>query len=62
MPRPRDGVLSIGARQGSYPGMASERTFNLVLVKPGGAGGIDSLATTRAVRYDGKPLAVTLQR
>jgi alpha-D-xyloside xylohydrolase len=58
----RTGVLSIGAREGSYPGMVRERRFNLVLVKPGSGGGIGSMATTQAVRYDGKAVSVTLRR
>ncbi|WP_338763262.1 TIM-barrel domain-containing protein [Massilia sp. METH4] len=58
----REGVLSIGAREGSYPGMAMERQFNLVLVQPGSTGGIGNAATTQAVRYDGKAVKVTLER
>ncbi len=37
----KDHVLSIGERQGSFPGMLEQRTFDIVLVKPGKAKGID---------------------
>lgn len=49
-------TLTIGARQGSFPGMVPVRQLNIVVVKPGTPGGIADLPATRTVRYTGKPL------
>ena len=51
--------LTVGPRKGSFPGMTSTRTLNVVLVEPGKNGGIG--ATTgpaRRVVYDGQRLDV----
>ena len=48
-------TLSIGARQGGFPGMVATRELNVVLVAP--AGGAES--ATRSLRYSGT--ATTLQ-
>ena len=37
----KEKTLSIAARDGSFPGMLAERTFQVVLVKPGHGKGID---------------------
>ena len=52
-------TLSIGARQGSFTGMSSSRTFNVVLVDrdhPAGAG--DPAAAGRSTLYDGRVITV----
>lgn len=53
------GTLTIGAREGRYPGMATTRRFRVITVAPGAGTG---LAETpgREVVYDGKPLVVAL--
>lgn len=45
-------TLSIGERQGEYPGMLTNRSFNINLVKPGDAG------VAKSVTYTGKPVSV----
>jgi len=51
-------TLAIGARKGSFPGMAKGRTLNLVLVDQANGKGIGTARATRTVRYDGKPMVV----
>lgn len=53
------GTLTIGARQGSYPGMAKTRRFRVVAVAPGVGTGLAEGAG-REVVYDGRPVVVTL--
>ena len=54
-------TLTIGKRQGAYKGMLKERTFNIVLVSPQKATGIDAAApAVKQVVYSGKALKVTL--
>ncbi len=51
----RDSVLSIGAREGSFPGMVEHRTFRIVVV--GGGHGVAEAISARAeaqIEYDGK--------
>jgi alpha-D-xyloside xylohydrolase len=46
--------LSISDRAGAFPGMLQERSFNVVLVRPGAATGIPPAAThDRSVLYNG---------
>lgn len=45
-------TLTIGERQGEYPGMLTSRSFNINLVKPGDAG------VAKSVTYTGKPVSV----
>ena len=52
-------TLSIGARQGSYPGMAASRTFRIIVVGPAIGTGAGE-ATGESVTYDGS--ALTLKR
>ena len=53
-------TLTIGARKGSYPGMASERVFNLVLVAPNHGNGIASTEhADRTVTYRGSEMRVS---
>jgi alpha-D-xyloside xylohydrolase len=47
-------TLSIGARQGSYPGMAQEHTFHVVIVSAGhGVGGDATAAPDKTIQYTG---------
>jgi alpha-D-xyloside xylohydrolase len=48
-------TVTIGARQGGFPGMLAERTFEIVLHRPDRAAGYDSNAKPdRIVRYRGE--------
>ncbi len=53
------GTLTIGARQGRYPGMAASRTFRVVPVGPGKGIGLAEGAG-QTVRYGGKAITVAL--
>ena len=54
-------TLTIGARQGSFNGMLSQRTFNIVVVSPEkGTGDKNSIAYDRIVTYTGEPIAIQL--
>jgi alpha-D-xyloside xylohydrolase len=54
-------TLTIGARQGSLPGMLEHRTFNIVWVGPGHGVGVSPSGTVdKTVSYNGT--AVTVQR
>lgn len=55
------GVLTIGARRGSFPGMSRSRTLHLVLAGEHGAKGIGPAAAVRTVRYDGRAMTVSLR-
>lgn len=53
-------TLSIGAREGQYPGMVARRTFRVHFVKPGVSSN-DTLDTAdKEVTYDGKAVSVKL--
>jgi len=45
--------LSIGARQGDFPGMLKERTFRVVVVSPGQGTGIVPAPRASEIHYDG---------
>ncbi|EJL33026.1 family 31 glycosyl hydrolase, alpha-glucosidase [Caulobacter sp. AP07] len=51
-------TLSVGARQGSFPGMIQKRQLNLVLVAPGKGAGAQSAPVDRQILYDGEPKVV----
>lgn len=54
-------TLTIGARQGEYPGMLSERTFRVMAVDAGSPSGhIEPASGLTEVRYDGSPLTLKL--
>jgi hypothetical protein len=54
-------TLTIGARQGSFPGMLERRAFNIVWVGPGHGVGVSPSGTIdKTVAYDGT--GVTVQR
>jgi alpha-D-xyloside xylohydrolase len=51
--------LTIGTRNGSFPGMPLSRTFHVVFVSEHHGGGIDGTEKVdRIVRYEGKGLEV----
>ncbi len=52
------GVLTIGARAGSYPGMPTKRTFNIVFVgKDNGVGDLPTAQPDKIVAYDGQAIS-----
>nr|NQU90722.1 DUF5110 domain-containing protein [Bacteroidota bacterium] len=53
-------MLTIGDRQGSFPGMLEERTFNIVVVEKGTGVGVDIASPQEAVEYAGVILSVQL--
>ena len=50
-------TLSIGQREGSYPGMAESRSITAVLVDAAGAPVFDRMAG-KTITYDGAPVRV----
>ena len=56
------GVLTIGAREGSYPGMVEKCTFRIVLVGSAhGVGGDATAKVDKEITYDGKEIHVNLR-
>ncbi|HTX76160.1 MAG TPA: TIM-barrel domain-containing protein [Terracidiphilus sp.] len=56
-------TLTIGARQGSYPGMPAVRTFRIVLVRPGAGSGAQTEDHFDAKpTYDGTQVTVPIRR
>ncbi|WP_442680927.1 TIM-barrel domain-containing protein [Sphingomonas sp. ASY06-1R] len=51
-------TLTIGARQGRFPGMTPTRQLNLILVKNRSKGGMDMLPATRRISYSGTATTV----
>jgi alpha-D-xyloside xylohydrolase len=50
-------MLSIGDRQGSFPGMMNDRTFRVVLVQPNHGEGIEQAKVSNAdIKYAGKAM------
>lgn len=57
----RAGVLTIGKRRGTFPGMLRKRSFRIVLVSPGTGTGLRiSPLTDRIVSYDGEEMVIKL--
>jgi alpha-D-xyloside xylohydrolase len=55
-------TLTLGARSGSYPGMAAKRRFRVVLVGLGHDAGAQAAASgDREIEYDGQTVSVELQ-
>jgi alpha-D-xyloside xylohydrolase len=55
-------TLTIGAREGSFPGMLERRTFRVVIVRNGrGTGIANSAEPDGTVAYDGKAVSVHVQ-
>ena len=54
-------TLTIGVRKGGFPGMLAQRSFDIVLVKPGhGIGGETTASPNQVVRYQGKQVQVQI--
>jgi|GEM_PF-205249 len=51
-------TLTIGARQGSFPGMLTQRTFRIVFVKTGHGSDITTVPADAVVTYNGNALAI----
>ncbi len=55
-------TLTIGKRQGTFPGMLKERTFNIILVSPDHGTGVEvTEKIDRVVTYDGSKRKVVFQ-
>lgn len=55
-------TLTIGTRQGSYPGMPAARTFRVVLVRPGmGVGPQMESGADKEIKYDGSMIQAAFQ-
>jgi alpha-D-xyloside xylohydrolase len=58
----RSGTLTIGARQGSFPGMIGHRRFRAILVSSGhGSGGETTGSANAEIDYDGKQVQTTIR-
>ncbi|HRU93599.1 MAG TPA: glycoside hydrolase family 31 protein, partial [Candidatus Marinimicrobia bacterium] len=54
--------LTIGKRQGEFPGMLRERTFQIIRVSPDKMTGLDfTLEPDKMVKYDGKELTIKIK-
>jgi alpha-D-xyloside xylohydrolase len=52
-------TLTVGSRQGSFPGMLENRTFNIVWVGEGHGNGVSPTEPVdKTVHYDGQPITV----
>jgi alpha-D-xyloside xylohydrolase len=57
-----DSTLTIGAREGSFPAMAEQRTFRIVLVKDGHGAGLEPTSAVNAeINYKGKEVHATIE-
>lgn len=56
----RSRTLTIGARQGSFPGMLKQRTIRVILVKPDNGQGEAQAAADQTIVYTGAPQQVHL--
>ena len=55
-------TLTIGKRQGEFPGMLRERTFQIIRVSPDKMTGLDfTLEPDKMVKYDGKELTIKIK-
>jgi alpha-D-xyloside xylohydrolase len=58
----RKSSLTIGSRQGSFPGMIEHRKFRVVLVASGHGVGLDvATAIDAQIDYDGKEVQTTIR-
>ena len=58
----RSSVLTIGAREGSFPGMAVDRKFRVVLVNSAHGAGVDVTSAGNAeINYEGKEVQATIK-
>lgn len=51
-------TLTLGTRQGSFPGMLQARTFRVVFVSPGQGAGPDPATSAKTITYEGKELSL----
>ena len=56
----RTRTLTIGARQGEFPGMLKERTFRVVVVTPGKGTGMEPASKASEIRYRGTSSTTTI--
>jgi alpha-D-xyloside xylohydrolase len=54
-------TLTIGARQGTFPGMVAKRQLNVVLAAPGKNAGLSAPADAKTILYTGQPAEVKFQ-
>jgi alpha-D-xyloside xylohydrolase len=53
-------ILTIGGRKGSFPGMLTDRVFNVVVVRENHGVGVEPEgAADKTVRYSGTPVSVS---
>ncbi len=52
--------LTIGPRQGEFPGMIRRHTFRVVLVRPGHGAGLEPATPDAVVTHDGRPQVVKI--
>lgn len=55
------GTLTIGNRKGQFKGMATQRTFKVVLVSPSSPTGYGQENNAKTIRYNGKKLTINLK-
>jgi alpha-D-xyloside xylohydrolase len=57
----RAGILTIGAHEGSFPGMVEKRTFRIVVVRSGhGTGGEVTSDADKEITYEGTEIRTSL--
>jgi alpha-D-xyloside xylohydrolase len=54
-------ILSIGEKQGTFPGSIENRTFNIVLVNKSNRIGIETSAISKTISYEGKETNIKLK-
>ena len=57
----KKGTLTIGPRKGAFDGMPASRSFDIALVDPSTACGLDNKSATKTVTYDGRTLKVKVR-
>lgn len=53
-------TLTVGARQGSFPGLMQRRRLDVVLMSAGNATGMSPATATKTITYSGKTLTISL--
>ena len=56
-----DGTLTLGPREGKFPGMLESRSFHVVLVDPAHPEAYDPDAPGKVITYDGSPVSLKLK-
>ncbi|HQH56859.1 MAG TPA: DUF5110 domain-containing protein, partial [Candidatus Marinimicrobia bacterium] len=55
-------TLTIGKRQGEFPGMLKERTFQIIRVSPDKMSGLGfTLEPDKIVKYDGQEITIKIK-